>query len=150
MTNSRPSHPATVLIVEDDPDHAFLIRESFQEARVEVDWHHVQTGDRAMAFLRREPPFEQAPRPDLILLDLHMPRMSGHEVMEAISRDDSLKLIPVVVMTTSSSPEDIKQLYALGCKSYVNKPVDFGSFTEAARLIADYWLVLVVRPPNDA
>lgn len=137
---------AIVLMAEDNPDHVFLARESLREAHLNVDLHVVETGDRCLAFLRQEPPYQDAPRPDLLLLDVNMPRMDGYEVMEEISRDESLRSLTVIVLTTSPSVVDINRMYALGCKSYITKPVDFESFTAAVKKLADYWFDLVILP----
>jgi two-component system, chemotaxis family, response regulator Rcp1 len=137
---------AIVLLVEDNEDHAFLTRESFTEAKLQVDLHHVDNGEKCMAFLRRLPPYENAPRPDILLLDIHMPRMDGYEVMEAISKDESLHSLPVIVLTTSADIIDVDRMYGLRCSSFIKKPVDFDGFTKAMRDIAGYWFSLVVLP----
>ena len=152
MTESIPAagREAIVLLVEDNEDHAFLTRESFNEAKLKVDLHHVDNGEKCMAFLRRLPPYENAPRPDILLLDIHMPRMDGYEVMEAIAKDESLKMMPVIVLTTSADIIDVNRMYGLRCNSFIKKPVDFDGFTKAMREIAGYWFNLVVlpEPPN--
>ena len=152
MTESIPAEgrEAIVLLVEDNEDHAFLTRESFNEAKLKVDLHHVDNGEKCMAFLRRLPPYENAPRPDILLLDIHMPRMDGYEVMEAIAKDESLKMMPVIVLTTSADIIDVNRMYGLRCNSFIKKPVDFDGFTKAMREIAGYWFSLVVlpEPPN--
>jgi two-component system response regulator len=106
----------------------------------------VDNGEKALAFLRRQAPYESAPRPDLILLDLHMPRMNGFEVMEAISRDEALRAIAVVVLTTSGERQEVQRLYQLGCRSYLVKPVDFDVFSAAIGQLVSYWFGLVVLP----
>jgi len=144
------SRPAQILLVEDNPDHAFLTRESFEMERLRVDLHHVDDGEKCMAFLRREPPYEQAPKVDLILLDLHMPRMDGFEVMDAITRDDKLRHLPVIILTTSYERADVERMYKLRCSSFITKPVDFGGFSKAVRELAGYWLQVVVLPTEKA
>lgn len=139
--------PAVVLLVEDNEDHVFLTRESFAAARVRVDLHHVETGDQALRFLRRQPPYENAPWPDLVLLDLHMPRMNGYEVMQEISADPELQSLVVVVLTTSADEVDVQRMYALGCRSYLVKPISFEEFTRMVARLGDYWFELVVLPP---
>jgi CheY-like chemotaxis protein len=142
---------AVVLLVEDDPDHAFLAREGLIDAHVLVDLHHVERGDQALAFLRRQAPYQDAPRPDLILLDLHLPRVSGYEVMEAIAADESLKSLPVVVLTSSSDAKDVQLLNALGCTSFITKPLEFADLAATLRKMAGYWFELViVEPPHTA
>lgn len=143
---SHSSRPAVVLVVEDNLDHVFLMRESFLASRLRVDLHHVESGDQCMAFLRREAPYENAPRPDLILLDLHMPRMDGYEVMEEISQDEALRTLTVVVLTTSTALVDVNRMYALGCSSYLTKPVDFQGFTKVINQLTGYWFDLVILP----
>ena len=147
---SGQARNAVVLMAEDNPDHVFLTRESFDAARLRVDLHHVETGDACMAFLRREPPYENAPRPDLILLDIHMPRMDGYEVMEEISKDEALRSLTVIVLTTSADLLDVNRMYALGCSSYMTKPVDFKTFSDAVRQMAGYWFDLVILPQPPA
>lgn len=137
---------AVVLLVEDNPDHAFLAKESFADAKLRVNLHHVESGDHCMAFLRRQPPYENAPRPDLILLDIHMPRMDGYEVMETIVKDQELRSLVVVVMTTSADALDVERMYALRCNSYVVKPLSFESFTAVIQRLSNYWFDLVVLP----
>ena len=137
---------AIVLMVEDNADHVFLCRESFEDSRAKVDLHHVDSGDKCMAFLRREPPYADAPRPDVVLLDIHMPRMDGYQVMEAISQDPALKSLTVVILTTSSELLDVNRMYALGCSSYITKPVDFSRFAAMVQNLTGYWFKLVVLP----
>lgn len=137
---------AVVLLAEDNMDHAFLMREAFEETGLRVELHQVESGDRCLAFLRRQPPYQDAPRPDLLLLDIHMPRMDGYEVMEEISRDPALRSLPVVVLSTSSERHDVRRMYSLGCASYLTKPVGFEAFAEAVRLLAAYWFGLVILP----
>ncbi|MFZ2293973.1 MAG: response regulator [Polaromonas sp.] len=147
---SKQGREAVVLLVEDNADHAFLTREAFEEAQQKVNLQHVDNGEKCLAYLRRQAPYETAPRPDLILLDIHMPRMNGYEVMEAIHRDDALRGIPVVVLTTSATSLDVNRMYQLGCNSYLVKPGDFYIFTEAIRQLAQYWFNLVVLPSSPA
>lgn len=147
---SKQGREAVVLLVEDNPDHAFLTQEAFEEAQQKVRLLHVDNGENCLAFLRRQPPYDSAPRPDLILLDIHMPRMNGFEVMEAIVKDDALRGIPVVVLTTSAESLDVNRMYKLGCNSYLVKPGDFDIFTAAIRQLAEYWFNLVLLPTEPA
>lgn len=143
---SRQARSAVVLMVDDNEDHVFLARESLEEARVMVNLQHVDGGEKCLAYLRREPPYESAPWPDVVLLDIHMPRMDGYQVMEEISKDPVLRNLTVIVLSTSAELVDVKRMYALGCKSYLTKPVDFQGFTAAMRTMAGYWFDLVVLP----
>ena len=143
---ARQSRNAVVLMAEDNEDHAFLARESFNDARLRADLHVVSDGVECLAFLRRGPPYENAPRPDLLLLDLHMPKMSGFEVMEEIMKDASLRHLTVLALTTSADSIDVKRMYSLGCRSYLIKPVEFDAFTAAIRQLTGYWFELVVLP----
>jgi len=140
------AHRAVILMAEDNLDHVFLMREAFTEAKLRVDLHHVESGDQCVAFLRRLPPYENAPRPDLLLLDLHMPRMDGYEVMQEISADPGLRSLTVIVLTTSATAADVDRMYALGCKSYVTKPIDFDGFAGMVRKLTGYWFDLVILP----
>jgi two-component system, chemotaxis family, response regulator Rcp1 len=154
MTSAHPltaqAHRAVILMAEDDADHVFLMREAFAEAKLRIDLHHVESGDQCLAFLRRQPPYENAPRPDLLLLDLHMPRVDGYEVMQQIAADPALRMLTVIVLTTSASPADVDRMYALGCKSYLTKPVDFEAFAAAIKQLTDYWFDLVILPGGSA
>jgi CheY-like chemotaxis protein len=143
---SEQAREAVVLLVEDNPDHVFLARESFDDSRLRIDLRHVESGDQCMAFLRKQPPYDNAPRPDLILLDLHLPRMNGYEVMEEILKDENLRSLPVIVLTTSAETLDVNRMYALRCNSYMTKPVDFEGFTAAVKQLTGYWLNLVIVP----
>jgi len=143
---SSQARSAVVLMVDDNEDHVFLARESLEEARVMVNLQHVDSGEKCLAFLRRQPPYESAPWPDVVLLDIHMPRMDGYQVMEEISKDPVLRALTVLVLSTSAESVDVKRMYALGCKSYLTKPVDFQGFTAAMRTLAGYWFDLVVLP----
>jgi len=149
MNERARGRRAVVLLVEDDPDHAFLTQEALAGAHILVELHHVERGDQCLAFLRREPPYQDAPRPDLLLLDLHLPRVSGYEVMEAIVGDEALRALPVIVLTSSSDTVDMRRMYALRCSSFLTKPMDFGDFASAIRKLADYWFELVVIPRGE-
>ncbi|HTP95480.1 MAG TPA: response regulator [Burkholderiales bacterium] len=140
------TRPAQVLLVEDVDDDAELVRLAFAAAKQPVELHCVEDGEKCLAFLRRQPPYQDAPVPHLVLLDLNMPRMDGREVMAELARDDALKHLPVVVLTTSSDEADVLELYRLRCSSYVVKPVGFENFVATIRLLGDYWLRLVVLP----
>lgn len=149
MTDQPRGRRAVVLLVEDDADHAFLAKQALLDAHVLIDLHHVERGDQALAFLRGQPPYVDAPRPDLVLLDLHLPRVSGYEVMESIARDPSLSTLKVVVLTSSADPSDVQRINALGCHSFITKPLGFVELSAVIRKIANYWLELVVMPPKE-
>ncbi|WP_114418610.1 response regulator [Marinospirillum perlucidum] len=135
-----------VLLVEDEPADAHLVRLSFEEGRVMIDLHEVRDGVEALEYLRRQPPFTQAERPDLILLDLNMPRMNGQEFLREIKADEALKSIPVVVLTTSEAETDIQSSYHLGAAGFIVKPVDINDFIEQVQQLEHYWFKLVKRP----
>ncbi|MDH3583286.1 MAG: response regulator [Phycisphaerae bacterium] len=137
---------AEVLLVEDNENDVVLTREALREAKLLVNLHHVENGERCMAFLRKQDGFADAPTPDLVLLDLNMPVMNGREVLAEIVRDDDLKHLPVVILTTSAQEEDILKMYKLRCSSYITKPVDFDQFVRVIRGIHDYWFSIVVVP----
>lgn len=136
-----------VLLVEDNPGDARLIREAFRGGRVENRLHVVPDGVEAMAFLRREGKWADTPRPGLILLDLNLPKKSGPEVLAEIKSDPALKRIPVVVLTTSKADEDVLRAYEHHANCYITKPVDFDRFLQVVRSIEDFWFV-TVRLPN--
>jgi len=136
-----------ILLVEDDPGDVLITREAFAENKVRNELSVVSDGEAAMAFLRREEGFANAPRPDLILLDLNLPRKAGHEVLAEIKSDADLQRIPVVVLTTSDAEEDILRSYDLHANAYVTKPVDFDCFLNVVRQI-DEFFVTVVRLPG--
>lgn len=141
--------PATVLFVEDNEDHTFLLREAFQSSRVLVDLYHVDNGLKCLQFLRQEAPYGNVPRPDLLLLDIRMPLMDGFEVMQALKADERLKSLPVIVMSTSEDNEGVRRMYELGCSSYVRKPVDFSGFAATISQLTGYWFQLVKLPAVD-
>jgi CheY-like chemotaxis protein len=136
-----------ILLVEDDPGDVLITREAFAENKVRNQLSVVSDGEAALAFLRREEGYANAPRPDLILLDLNLPRKAGHEVLAEIKSDVDLQRIPVVVLTTSDAEEDILRSYDLHANAYVTKPVDFDCFLNVVRQI-DEFFVTVVKLPN--
>ncbi len=138
--------PIEILLVEDDPGDVTLTREAFAHHKVGNGLHVVSDGVEALAFLRREPPHTNAVRPDLILLDLNLPRVDGREVLSIVKADPDLALIPVVVLTTSDAEEDVLRSYQLHANAYVTKPVDFDQFIRAVQQI-DEFFVQVVRLP---
>jgi len=138
--------PIEILLVEDTTDEAELTMETLQDGRIRNRVHWVQDGEEAMAFLRRQGRYAAAPRPDLILLDLHMPRKDGFEVLAEIKQHPEWRRIPVVVMTSSSKDDDILHAYNLHANCYVTKPLDIDKFMEAVRSIEEFWLTVVHLP----
>ncbi|HXL20156.1 MAG TPA: response regulator [Streptosporangiaceae bacterium] len=136
-----------ILLVEDDPGDVLITREAFADNKVRNHLSVVSDGEAAMAFLRREGEFASAPRPDLILLDLNLPRKAGHEVLAEVKSDADLQRIPVVILTTSDAEEDILRSYDLHANAYVTKPVDFDRFLDVVRQIGEFF-VTVVRLPG--
>ena len=140
------SRIAEILLVEDNEDDVFLTREAFEAAGLRVSLHHVNNGEKCMRFLRKQGDYASMPSPDLILLDMHMPVMDGYEVMSEIVKDDKLRHLPVVVLTTSYEAADIQKMYGLRCNSYITKPVDFDNFVKTIGQLAGFWLTVVVEP----
>jgi CheY-like chemotaxis protein len=136
-----------VLLVEDDPGDVLMTREAFHDYKVHNQLHVVNDGEQAMAFLRQEGDYAGRPRPDLVLLDLNLPRMDGRQVLHAIKSDPELSSIPVVVLTTSEAEDDVLRSYSLHANAYVTKPVDFERFIDVVRQIDDFF-VTVVRLPG--
>ena len=137
-----------VLLVEDDPADVLLIEEAFADNKVRNRLHRVADGVEALQFLRREGAYADAPRPDLVLLDLNLPRKDGREVLAEVKADDSLRQIPVVVLTTSKAEEDVLRSYRLHANAYVTKPVDFERFIEVVRQIDEFFVTVVKLPPR--
>ncbi len=140
--------PIEILLVEDNPGDARLTREALATSKVRNNLHHARDGEEAVAFLRHESPFEDAPEPDLILLDLNLPRRSGREVLEDVKMDDRLKHIPVVVLTSSQAEEDIMRSYQLHANCFITKPVDFEQLNRVVQGIEQFWFTLVTLPPE--
>ncbi|MBB5956883.1 CheY-like chemotaxis protein [Saccharothrix tamanrassetensis] len=135
-----------VLLVEDDPGDALMTQEAFEHHKIRNQLHVVRDGVEALEFLRREGEHADAPRPGLILLDLNLPKMDGREVLAEVKADQSLRSIPVVVLTTSEAEEDILRSYNLHANAYVTKPVDFDRFIEVVRQIDDFFVTVVKLP----
>ena len=147
MTQPLPGRQIEVLLVEDDPGDVLMTKEAFEDYKLKNQLHVVNDGSEAMAFLRQQGQYADAPRPDLVLLDLNLPRMDGREVLQAIKSDPELASIPVVVLTTSEAEEDVLRSYSLHANAYVTKPVDFERFIQVVRQI-DEFFVTVVRLPT--
>jgi two-component system, chemotaxis family, response regulator Rcp1 len=135
-----------VLLVEDSPGDVRLTREAFKEAKVHINLRVAPDGTEAMAFLKREGKHAKAPRPDLILLDLNLPKKDGREVLEEIKQNPALKSIPIVILTTSKSEEDILRSYSLHANCYIPKPVTLDGFLGVVKSIEDFWLSVVELP----
>ena len=142
--------PVEVLLVEDDEDDVLLTREALKDSKVIVSMTVVQDGEEALKRLRRQPPFETSPVPDLILLDLNLPRVSGREVLKELKADPVLRKIPVVVLTTSAADTDVLKCYDLGANCYITKPVDFEQFQRIIKVIDEFWLTIVKLPHVEA
>ncbi|MCW2859457.1 MAG: response regulator receiver protein [Actinoallomurus sp.] len=139
-------HTIEVLLVEDDPGDVLLTKEAFADNKVKNNLNIVSDGEEAIAYLRRQEPYAEAGRPDLVLLDLNLPRKDGREVLKDIKADPELRSIPVVVLTTSEADEDILQSYDLHANAYVTKPVDFDGFIRIVRQIDDFFVSVVKLP----
>jgi two-component system, chemotaxis family, response regulator Rcp1 len=145
-TTLAHTRPAEILLAEDNDNDLMLTRVAFKRTGLAVQLHHVKDGEQCMAFLRKQGPYAAAPTPDILLLDLKMPRMDGREVLTAIAADENLRHLPVVILTTSNADQEILSLYKLRCSSYIVKPVDFEQFVRMIKLFSEYWLTVVVLP----
>ena len=143
------SQVAEILLVEDNEGDIRLTREALKEGRIRNRLNVVSDGEQALRFLRREQEFAGMPRPDLVLLDLNLPRLDGREVLAAIKKDPDLKQIPVVVLTSSRADEDLLKAYDSHANCYISKPVGFEDFMQVIRSIENFWLTIVVLPPKD-
>ena len=137
-----------ILLIEDNPGDVRLTQEAFKEGRLKVDLDYVMDGEEALKYLRKENPYTESPTPDLILLDLNLPRWDGKELLKIIKSDPLLRFIPVVVLTTSIAEKDVIESYSLHANCYLNKPVDFDRFFEVIQKIEDFWLNTVILPGN--
>lgn len=144
------SVPIELLLVEDNEGDVLLTQEALERAKVRNTMTVVGDGVEAMDFLRRKGRFNDAPRPDLILLDLNLPRMDGREVLQELKNDPDLRRIPVVVLTTSRAEEDVLRSYSLHANCYITKPVDLQQFLSVVRSISEFWLQVVRLPPKEA
>jgi two-component system, chemotaxis family, response regulator Rcp1 len=148
MTPQPSSRPVEILLVEDNPGDVRLTREALKEGKVRNNLHVATDGVDALAFLRREGKFEGATRPDLILLDLNLPRKDGREVLEEIKREPELRAIPVVILTSSQAEQDIVRAYDLHANCFITKPVDLDQFITVVRSIEEFWFAIVKLPPG--
>ena len=145
---SRNGNPIEILLVEDNPGDVELTREALKEAKVLNNLHVFINGEAAMAFLRRGGEYRDVPRPDVILLDLNLPKKDGREVLAEVKQDEDFRRIPVVVVTTSQAEQDIIKTYDLHANCYVTKPVDLDQFISVVRSIENFWLTVVKLPPE--
>ncbi len=142
--------PAEILLVEDSPSDVLMTREALQSAKVANNLHVVEDGVEAMQFLRCQGQYANIPRPHLVLLDLNLPRKTGHEVLAEIKNDPTLKTIPVVVLTTSNAEKDVLQSYGLHANCYITKPIDFPNFATVIQSIERFWFTVVTLPEEAA
>jgi CheY-like chemotaxis protein len=140
--------PIEVLLVEDNPGDVNLTREAMENSKIHIALHAVSDGVEAMAFLRQAGKYAEAPRPDLVLLDLNLPKKDGKEVLAEIKADPDLKRIPVVILTISKDEEDILKSYNLHANCYITKPIELNQFIKVVKTIEDFWLTIVKLPPN--
>ena len=141
--------PIIILLVEDNPGDAELAREALDYDKMNNELHVVDDGEKAMEFLHREGSYADAPRPDLILLDLNLPKKDGRQVLAEIKSDNNLKRIPVVILTTSKSEADVIKTYDLHANCYITKPIDLNQFLHVVRSIEEFWMSIVVLPPRE-
>lgn len=146
MTQSSNRKIAEILLVEDNPGDVRLMKEAFREAKVEKNLTVVNDGVKALAFLKKQLPYQNATRPDMILLDLNLPKKHGQEVLQEIKSDPNLRRIPVVILTTSKAEQDILKTYDLHANCYISKPADLEKFIKVIRTIEDFWLTIVNLP----
>lgn len=148
MSSETRGRPVDILLVEDNPGDVRLTQEALKEGKVLNNLHIARDGVEAMAFLRRQDKYADAVRPDLILLDLNLPKKDGHEVLAEIKTDEGLKRIPVVILTTSEADEDILKTYDYHANCYITKPMDLNQLINVVKSIEDFWLSLVKLPPE--
>ncbi len=149
MTGRRGEcRPIEILMVEDNPGDVRLAVEALREGKVRNHMHTVGDGEEALAYLRRQGSYSDVPRPDLILLDLNLPKKNGQEVLAEIKEDPNLRRIPVVILTVSEAEADIVKTYNLHANCYITKPVDLDRFIEVVKSIEDFWLTVVMLPPK--
>jgi len=148
MNEQERTTPVEILLVEDNPGDVRLTQEALKESKVTNNLSVAEDGVEALAFLKREGQYADAPRPDLLLLDLNLPKKDGRELLEEIKADENLKRIPVVVLTTSKAEEDILRMYDQHANCYITKPIDFDQFIDVVKSIQDFWLTIVKLPSD--
>lgn len=146
MNDLQRARPINILLVEDSPTDAMMTREALIDGRLLNNLSHVENGVEAMAYLRGEGPWAGAPRPDLVLLDWNLPRMSGEEVLQAIREDPALTSLPVVVLSTSKAEEDVLRSYVLHANCFITKPVEFAAFDGVVHSIREFWFSIATLP----
>jgi len=146
VTGKNPGRPIEILLVEDNPIDVALTEEALKETKVSNNMTVAEDGVQALAILRKEGQYADAPRPDLILLDLNLPKKDGREVCAEIKKDPALRRIPVVILTTSRAEQDILETYDLGANCYITKPVDLDQFTQVVKVVDDFWFAIVTLP----
>ena len=144
----KTGRPIEILLIEDSPSDAALTDEALQAGKIVNNLNCVVDGVEAMAYLRKQGRFTESSRPDLIMLDLNLPKKDGREVLQELKSDPSLKLIPVIVLTTSSADKDVLESYALSANCFITKPVDFQQFIDVVRSVERFWLSIVTLPPT--
>jgi len=148
MAETKVGKPIEILLVEDNPGDVDLARAAMEDSKVRNILHTVGDGVEAMLFLRRKGKYTEVPRPDLVLLDLNLPKKNGREVLAEIKSDEDLKRIPVVILTISKDEEDILKTYNLHANCFITKPIDLNQFVKVVKAIEDFWLTIVKLPPN--
>jgi chemotaxis family two-component system response regulator Rcp1 len=148
MSSQTIGKPIEILLVEDNPGDVRLTQEALKDTKVRNELHIVEDGVEAMAFLRQEGQYADTPRPDVILLDLNLPKKDGREVLAEVKADPNLRRIPVVILTVSQAEEDILKTYDLHANCYITKPVNLDQFLTVVRSIEDFWFTIVKLPPN--
>jgi len=146
MKNFSKTRPVEILLVEDNEGDVFLTREAFRISKIANTIHVAEDGEAAMEFLRKEGKYSNSPTPDLVLLDINLPKKDGTQVLKEIKEDDLLHFIPVVILTSSKSEQDVVKSYDLHANSYIIKPVDFNKFSEIVSAIENFWFAIVVLP----
>lgn len=148
MTNKKTLRPVQILLVEDNPGDVQLTQEALENCKMYNSLHVAEDGEIALNFLYKQEGYETAPTPDLIILDLNLPKIDGKEVLQQIKTDERLQSIPVVILTTSKAEEDIARSYKLHANCYIQKPLDFERFIEVVHSIEDFWISIVILPKN--
>jgi two-component system response regulator len=145
-TSRKINRPMEILHVDDQADYLYLTREVFKRSQLAVNLHSLKDGEQCMAFIRKQGQYADAPSPDIILLDLNMPRMDGREVLSEITKDENLRHLPVVILTSSQDDQEILKLYQLRCSSYIVKPLDLKELMRLIQSFADFWFTVAVLP----
>ena len=145
--NMKAAKPIEILLIEDSPSDAALTIEALQEGKIANNLNRAADGVEALAYLKQQGKFAESPRPDLIMLDLNLPKKDGREILRELKTDPSFKLIPIIVLTTSRADKDVLQSYELNANCYITKPVDFQQFIEVVKSIERFWLSVVTLPP---